>query len=342
MLPKVSIIIPTYNRTKYLKKAIDSALEQDYQNLEILISDNASSNYTIDIIKQYSNNRKIACIFNKKNLGMVKNWRNALYQHVTGEWFLILSDDDYLIDCSYISKAVELIRDYPELVLVYASGYLKVEESGRFYKLSIPFNGVCKGSEILLSRGHVKPQDFMLCNVLFKTSESRSLNCFSNEYSVTCDSELFLRLCLRGSVGVLNDFVSVYRIHDQNLTLKVSKDFKLFSNNWLFITKPYLDIIGLECLSEVDKIQYEESVLIPALRSILLMGLDCYPERYLELENKLSKDIGNKKLIINAKHKLFFGLVFFINKNIKFIYQFIKFFFKIKKNIVMRGLYVKR
>ena len=52
-LPLVSIIIPTFNRQSFIAESIDSSLDQDYGNIEIIITDNASSDDTVKIVKEY-------------------------------------------------------------------------------------------------------------------------------------------------------------------------------------------------------------------------------------------------------------------------------------------------
>ena len=90
MSPKISIIIPTFNRERYLAQAIESALSQDYENLEIIVMDNASTDSTAKIVKQYINDSRITYVVNENNVGMVRNWKKALDSYARGDWFLIL------------------------------------------------------------------------------------------------------------------------------------------------------------------------------------------------------------------------------------------------------------
>ena len=92
--PKISIAIPTFNRRSLLGKTIDSVLEQSYPNLEIIISDNCSTDGTSDLVSAYCDER-IIYFRQSENLGMVGNW-NFCLEHATGEFFLLLSDDDML------------------------------------------------------------------------------------------------------------------------------------------------------------------------------------------------------------------------------------------------------
>lgn len=75
--PLVSICIPTYNREKYLKHTIESALKQTYSNIEIIVSDNASDDNTVNLVKSFKDKR-IHLIVQKKNIGMVPNWNACI------------------------------------------------------------------------------------------------------------------------------------------------------------------------------------------------------------------------------------------------------------------------
>ena len=70
--PLVSILIPTFNRAMLLKRAVESVLKQDYPNIEIIISDNASEDNTTDIVNSFSS-EKIKYIKREKNIGAVLN-----------------------------------------------------------------------------------------------------------------------------------------------------------------------------------------------------------------------------------------------------------------------------
>jgi glycosyltransferase domain-containing protein len=115
--PLVSIGIPTYNRSQSLVRAVESALAQDYDNLEIVISDNASADETETVCVELCNTEtRIRYIRQPKNLGMTENFRQALAAS-HGAYFMWLSDDDWL-DPSYISQCVHFLTNNRDYVLV--------------------------------------------------------------------------------------------------------------------------------------------------------------------------------------------------------------------------------
>ena len=93
MKPKVSVIIPTYNVQAYIEQAIQSALDQTVQNIEIIVTDDASTDNTVQIIKSMKDPR-IHLTINKNNFGPSYS-RNLAIQKATGEWIALLDGDDW-------------------------------------------------------------------------------------------------------------------------------------------------------------------------------------------------------------------------------------------------------
>ena len=91
---KITVAIPTVNRRDLLPLTVQSALSQTYGNIEILISNNASTDDT-DLVLQQFQDLRIRIFKQDRRLGMVANW-NFCLSMATGEWFIVLSDDDLL------------------------------------------------------------------------------------------------------------------------------------------------------------------------------------------------------------------------------------------------------
>lgn len=127
--PLVSIGLPTYNRAHVLRRAIASALEQDYANLELIISDNASTDETERICRELSGqDQRIRYFRQPINRGATANFNEVLRQ-ARGEFFLWLSDDDWL-DAAYVSQCVQVLEAQPDYALV--SGTMKYLRADTF------------------------------------------------------------------------------------------------------------------------------------------------------------------------------------------------------------------
>ena len=90
-LPLVSIITPTYNRSRTIERAIDSAVRQSYPTVEIIVIDDGSTDNTQDILKKYD--RRIRMYKHERNKGAASAKNSGLDQ-IRGKWFTILDSDD--------------------------------------------------------------------------------------------------------------------------------------------------------------------------------------------------------------------------------------------------------
>jgi glycosyltransferase involved in cell wall biosynthesis len=125
--PKVSILIPTYNRENYIGPCIESAQNQTYDNIEIIIVDNKSSDKTKEICTKYAAaDPRILFFQNSENIGPVRNWKKCA-ENASGVYCKILFSDDLLMpDC--ISTMVSAFNS-AEISLVYSSVECGLEES---------------------------------------------------------------------------------------------------------------------------------------------------------------------------------------------------------------------
>jgi glycosyltransferase involved in cell wall biosynthesis len=106
--PLVSICIPSYNTGKFIGAAIQSVLDQNYLNLEIVISDNCSTDNTVDVIRSFHDTR-IRYHVNEQNRGVEYNWNNAVHM-ARGKYIKLLCADDIIYpDC--ISDQVMVMED---------------------------------------------------------------------------------------------------------------------------------------------------------------------------------------------------------------------------------------
>lgn len=106
MKPLVSIGMPVYNGEKYIRQALDSLLAQDYGHFELIISDNASTDGTPEICREYAaRDSRIAYYRNQENMGAAWNFKRVL-DLAAGEYFMWLPHDYRLLDANYLSTLI--------------------------------------------------------------------------------------------------------------------------------------------------------------------------------------------------------------------------------------------
>ena len=128
--PLVTIGLPTYNRPLGLQKCLESILQQTYSNLEIIISDNCSTDEAVDqVIKQHAlKDARIKHFRQNENLGLEENF-NFVFARATADYFTWVSDDDYF-EVNYIAECIHFLQSNPGFVL--CSGIAKYYSGNDF------------------------------------------------------------------------------------------------------------------------------------------------------------------------------------------------------------------
>ncbi|WP_373265349.1 glycosyltransferase [Hungatella hathewayi] len=126
--PLVSVMIPNYNHSKYLEECIESALNQTYKNLEIVVLDNASEDSSVELISKYVDRGVRVC----RNAVNVLNRSYIILSEMltSGKYMILLCADDY-IEPDFIKAAVELMEQYPNVGYVQGERDFITEEGKR-------------------------------------------------------------------------------------------------------------------------------------------------------------------------------------------------------------------
>jgi len=129
-MKKVSIGLPVYNGEQFLKEAIDSILAQTYEDFELVICDNASTDSTAEIIQSYNDSR-IKYHRNDTNMGAAWNY-NRVFELSQGEYFKWAAHDD-LIGPDFLKECVKVLDDNPSAVVAYTQ-VKAIDENGNFIR----------------------------------------------------------------------------------------------------------------------------------------------------------------------------------------------------------------
>ncbi len=234
-MKKVSIAITAYNQAHYIGQAVESALAQDYQNLEIIVSDNHSTDSIQEVMARYMPDPRVKYFRNPSNLGMIGNFRKALYEYSTGDYALHLDGDDYFTDPGYIRKAMDLI-DRQGLAMVFARSKSLFEIDNVLVedKVNSDLPEVMDGNWLFLNfyRGYSLPT----LTVVHDRPYAMEIGFFEKNIRST-DWEGLLKLIIGKEIGFLNQFVGVWRKHGMNNTL--NQDLDKILSNVEYIDSPY-------------------------------------------------------------------------------------------------------
>nr|ABC47688.1 truncated glycosyl transferase group 2 family protein [Coxiella burnetii] len=119
--PLVSILICTYNRSAWLKRAINSVLAQDFIHFELIIIDDCSSDDTSAVVNAYKDER-IRYIRNEVNVGSIQgdraHIRRFIYELMRGQYFIYLCDDDYWPRSTLLRRQVEAFKTHDNVAMI--------------------------------------------------------------------------------------------------------------------------------------------------------------------------------------------------------------------------------
>lgn len=248
MEPLVSILIPTYNRANLLKRSIQSALNQTYENIEIVISDNNSDDNTDKIVNSFTD-RRIKYFKNESNIGPILNWRNALVKS-SGDYCILLCDDDYIIESNYIRNSVELLKRYSNVVLVLTNCIIGRDTPSN---TKLDLNEINDGLEYLRKfweHGYSIP----VISNLFKRDTALSLNAFHSNEILYSDILLWLKLMTKGDVAINKEANIYYDFHGSNIVTNMSRN-EIIKNS-RFIHELRLHLIEYSVIEKIDKYIY--------------------------------------------------------------------------------------
>jgi glycosyltransferase involved in cell wall biosynthesis len=118
-VPRLSIGLPVYNGEHYLAESLDALLGQSYEDFELIVSDNASTDGTAEVCRRYEKlDSRIRYIRQPRNIGCAPN-HNVLVRHARGELFKWASDDD-LYARDLLRLCVEALDEHPDVVLAHS------------------------------------------------------------------------------------------------------------------------------------------------------------------------------------------------------------------------------
>jgi glycosyltransferase involved in cell wall biosynthesis len=210
--PKISFCIPTYNNATFLERCIDSVLAQDYDNKELIVVNDCSTDTTGDILKKYAPNATI--ISNSYNRGQAASTNRAIY-NATGEYCAILHSDDYLLP-EFSTVLPALLNNNPNVGI--AVGERKetdtddnVQSIAPFYDADYMVPGPAQAEVFMFA-------SFLPCQVLARRQLLLDIGMTNHRYEVNLDGLLWFECALMMDVAYTQTAVCCYRRHDDSTT----------------------------------------------------------------------------------------------------------------------------
>ena len=227
--PKVSVCIPVYNGERFLLEAVESAIKQTFEDFEVVIVDNASTDETKLIIEEIaSENRRIRFFINDTNIGIVGNF-NACLTHARGKYIKFLCADDMLLP----TCLEDMIREFDTnpFVSLVVGGRLIVDENGQtvdkrsYAKTETVISGMSVINRCLFGANYIgEPTAVMF-------QREMTMRGFREDLSHLMDLEMWFYLLEKGDLVSLPAPLCGIRHHAGQMTIQSIKSGALIENN---------------------------------------------------------------------------------------------------------------
>lgn len=215
--PLVTIAIPTYNRANaYLRQALESTMRQTYENIEIVVSDNCSSDNTEDFVKNIGDSR-IRYFRQKENIGANNNF-NFCIDQANGDYFQLLQDDD-MIDEDFIETCIKAVN-YEIIKGIIQTGTRIIDGNGdTIYEAP---NKMIDTSAVdyFLGWFSFKTAPY-LCSTLFNTEVLRKIGGFNSRHNLFQDVLAEAVLTVKYGRKGIYDVKASFRKHPNEMTFAV-------------------------------------------------------------------------------------------------------------------------
>ena len=207
LLPKITIVTPSFNQGKFIERTIKSVLSQNYPNLEYIVVDGGSTDETLDILKKYEKHlRWISEQDTGQSEAINKGFRMA-----TGEIVAWLNSDD-----TYLPNALKTVGQYfaghPDVMMVYGEGYIIDENDNR--KRRFPFTEPKFDLWKLIYYS-----DYILQQAtFFRRSTFETIALLNEDLHYGMDWDLFIRIGKRFPVEYIPEYLACIREHGEAKT----------------------------------------------------------------------------------------------------------------------------
>jgi glycosyltransferase involved in cell wall biosynthesis len=224
--PMVSVIIPNYNHARYLRRRIESVLGQTYQDFEVILLDDCSTDQSREILESYANHPKVRCEFNAQNSGTVfKQWNKGV-RMARGRYIWIAESDDYA-DIGYLARMVPILGEQAEVAFAYCRSWRVTEDD--------QLNGFADAEFDRLDSNHWAA-DFVVDGVqelrrfftvsdpvsntsaaIFRKDVYNAIGQADEGFAMCSDYKVWAEMALKGKVAYIAKPLNFYRSHSENV-----------------------------------------------------------------------------------------------------------------------------
>jgi Glycosyl transferase family 2 len=213
--PTVSVVIPCYNYARYLTECVNSVLDQQGVEVDVLIVDDASQDDSVEVARKLAADPRVTVLEHLDNRGHIATYNEGLAK-TTGDYVVLLSADDLLAPGS-LARATALLEAHPEVAFVYGFS-ASFEDSPPKPRTRASSWSIWTGPEWLEVNCTRATNPVSTPDVVMRASVMRDLEGYDARLPHAADLLMWLRAATRGSVGRVNGVdQAFYRVHGANM-----------------------------------------------------------------------------------------------------------------------------
>lgn len=223
--PKVSVVMPCYNNAAYVRQAVDSVLQQDYPNIELIVVDDGSKDNSLEVLASYGDRIRVIV---QPNQGPAAARNNGI-RHATGDYIAFLDSDDLWLP-GKLSAQLEFLQKNPDFIACFCSWSVWDGKS----TIDIPAPTAAERGQLQQNRSGwlylplLKESVITTISVVIRRKTVEEVGFFNQEYTVGEDHDYWLRLSRCGKIAKLKQIYALYRQNPHSTTNKVhAKNFSL-------------------------------------------------------------------------------------------------------------------
>lgn len=213
VVPRVTVFVPTYNRAKWLRLTIETVLAQTYRDFRLVVSDNASTDDTTEVVRSFTDDR-LSYRRHSHNVGLLEN-HNSCLRSVDTEYALILPDDDLLHE-DHLASAVGVLDAHPSVGFVH-SAFDVIGSAGQPLSKGVDWTYGLTADTVETSSEFIRQSMYWSCRVCPSTALMRSAaihpELYVQDEFPAIDFGMWLRIALDWDVAFIRRPLADFRVH---------------------------------------------------------------------------------------------------------------------------------
>lgn len=256
----MTICVPTHNAGKTLRRTLDSILAQTYPHIEILVSDNLSTDDTAKIVHGYAGH-KVKYFWNPAGSELAENNWNHVLSLASGPFIALYHADD-LYAPTMVSRQVEFLQSHPEVSSVFTMSQM-INEKDRPIRMGIArlpdeFRGQTRFTFPQLFNATLKYCDFIRTPTLLTCRETLdALGVFDARFRTAADLDLWLRMAHYRPIGIIDEPLHLYRISAQQGSAQMERA-RTYEAHWFSVMDHYLAMPDVREIVRADALAFYE------------------------------------------------------------------------------------